>query len=561
MSVLALPSGPPAAGWPDYQSHSPRTPWWAYRRLLFTAHAGRTAVQVLALGGLYLAGIFIPLPWVAAGPDPPARSWLFLLLSDAMTGGALERGAWFASGLWVPVLLEIVRFGRQKAAPLPLHWQGASLYAVSLGTALFLAAFRPSLGMGRVLVLSLLLWLGAVVLSLASSKLKLAARLDLLSVNCLLILVRRFVPDVAPFFRTAPWKEGVAFGVLVLLVPALVYLSSRQHMSVSAQCVKDADSKRRSVLNVRMAGETLLVGLSVLAMIVFLAFAVVAHQAFAWLSPLSSLVLSCASLAIVFGKGSRVARLLSGFAPQSIADTLQSHYWVIDEPTRQTSPAHYRVGGETASFLRHAMAAQWRRSLGLFAGGILCLVAANALLLRSLPQAVTVSYGPIVQLWVCGTLLTFVAELFDEMRALAYVEFAGVAQSRLAVPQGQALRTEIQRVLPPGLHDELVEVVSEGIFSSDPQRRREAVRHLLQEIRAGGAAHEALLSRGRRLLESLLITATITVLLLAVLWAFGLPVRAVQTWLVVLPFTLQILAQVVIDYVAERKARRRQRRA
>src|SRR5262245_20110966 len=109
--------------WPAYAPRKRRTPWRAYwvalRRRDLWPHAGLP--YLLAWAG-YFAVLVVPLPWVGPPGEPAvAAAWPGLLVSDALTGGALERGTVGAAGLWAVAAATLARvFGPQGRAAQPL---------------------------------------------------------------------------------------------------------------------------------------------------------------------------------------------------------------------------------------------------------------------------------------------------------------------------------------------------------------------------------------------------------------------------------------------------------
>jgi hypothetical protein len=155
-------------------------------------------------------------------------------------------------------------------------------------------------------------------------------------------------------------------------------------------------------------------------------------------------------------------------------------------------------------------------------------------------------YGPLVQLWVTATILSALFTLLGDVDALARIQTRAPTWVRRPKTESEMVRQELENILPRGGGQAMVEVISEGIFSSDGKVRRDTVRELFQELRSSGQ------SPARRFLYSMLIMIAVTAILLGGLAIAGVSITDSNCWIIALPFILQIVIPYLVDYTLAR---------
>jgi hypothetical protein len=535
--------------WPAYAPRRRRTPWGAYRRVLRSGDLWSRVPPFAVAWALYAAGLFVPLPWVeplALAPDSADR-WPFRLVSDVMTGGALERGTLFAGGLWVVAAGGLGRlFAAPGRQPHPARVAGLAAVVAVATTAWLWGQGRLGPEWHRVAVVALLLALGQGVIALFDVFTRNSEAADLFVVNSLLLLGTRFLAPLAGLFRGADGPQVGLVLLLLALVPTFLYLAGRQRGRVAVVCVKDQGAFRRSEISVGALSPRVLAGLAALALVGYVVFASLAGAVLGQVAPPYALLLSGVTLAVFFVVGAPLIQSLCGALPSSVADRLEAGFWVIPKGPSADDAGIYRVGAETAAFLRGTVMACWWRGLGAFLAAVGCLFGVNVVLLLTGKAPLVVAYGPLVQLWAGGNLVLFVRHLAGEVRTRAQIEAR--ALRRGAAPSEQERLLEEAAALVPGAGPDLMALVSEGVFAAEAGTRRETLGQLLDLLRGPAAGRRpAGPPRAVYLLPAVVLAGALA---LGVLTLLGTNLDLSVVWVLVIPLALPSLALVALAFLS-----------
>lgn len=365
---------PSESVWPTFGSLSAGNPVLLTR---FTLDPGslRTLAAVAGLLALYVAGLYAPIPALQPRPAGPPPWWFLRLFDQLFTGGAFDRGALFALGLFASL-----SFGN----PARPFWRRLLAHGVLtvLALAVYLTRLPGSLGPATLAATFALLYFGGIAVVFLNRWLVRKGGPQILYVNILLLFGQHFRDVVAQLVRQRDFAVLAAAGAgIVLLSVSAVYVF-RTRIFFEVENIKSMADRRSVTLEIRGVDESSLDQLGLTSVILFLSLSGVvslfagwrdlAAARFAWVAAISGAVFLLVAFLLVLTRRfltagdsvSRYARqvleageLSKLHDPYRYAMQMLNHFWIVPG-----TPA----GRETERFIEDKLTRVMRRSFLIF---------------------------------------------------------------------------------------------------------------------------------------------------------------------------------------------------
>ena len=425
--------------WPRYQAAGGRRARLALE-FLGRWQTGLAALKLGLLVGVYLVGLFLPLP----GIEPSAgvgRSWWFLDLIDKIfTGGAFGRGALFSIGTFVIPLLAAPSGGRRG-----FWFRAAGLTIAPLALVGVFAARGEIAVEWRAMALCFVCAAaGAVAVYWIDFQLLKLRVPDTLHLNVYLLLGSA-ASEAIDRAASGDSPIGVALAGLatIVILGSALYLF-RDRVLIEVFNVKTAAAARYARLALRSLNETSLDGFGVLLVAFYLCLAGVFSLAFDWqrlrempyMAGLALAVLAFLSIASAFGAFRRQLPLLSlpmvagagalvGPNPRLYAERMMDNYWII-EGVAAGSPTEVHLEGVTKRL--------WRKTLLVLLLWLAMAFGVEYYFIEFGSGAGVFPHGPLVHLFLIAMAATNVSMVLGDLRA-QFGNFKHVRRGRGRVTQ------------------------------------------------------------------------------------------------------------------------------
>jgi hypothetical protein len=374
--------------------------------LRFAANPGRfrAPLMVVLLLGLYVAGMFVPIPGsFRAGADN--NGWWFLTLLDSLlTGGALGRGCIFGMGLLAPLLLGA---GSRVKRGVPEVFFRYTI-GLGLGAAILVLTLRVrglvGPGVRQFGVAVLWIALGGVAVTVLNTRLLRYRGPAPFYVNLFVTIVVSLRGSAGHLLAARQYAPLylLAGSVGFIAISSAFLLKSR--IRIEVESLEPAGERRTAQLEIAPVDELLLDSVSMMCLVLFLCLGGCVSLAFGWraLAPNNYPVLlgiSALSFFLVWWSFATLNRYQSILRlvdvtgilklpdPHAYALRMLNNFWIISGVS---------AGPDTEHYIGQRLAGSVRKSFLLLASWVAIAIALQYVVTRSDPGAMLLPYGPLV---------------------------------------------------------------------------------------------------------------------------------------------------------------------